>query len=217
MVPRPDIVFLDVRLPAETNLQRIIESDHSHFPVCDGGLRNVLGIINVKQLLPGALRGAVLDFTAHLQPCLYVPETLTAMELLERLRVSHAHIACAVNEYGGIEGIVTLRDLVEAVTGTFISRNADDAWALQREDGSWLLDGIIPLPELKDSLGLKELPDEEKGHYHTLSGLFMLLLGRIPSTRDSIDWEGWRFEVVDMDGRRIDKVLAMRLPPSISS
>ncbi len=107
---------------------------------------------------------------------------------------------------------MTLRDLIEAVTGEFQPRNAEDAWAVARGDGSWLLDGLIPVPELKDRLDLKAVPEEEKGRYNTLSGMFMWLLGRVPQTTDRVDWEGWRLEIVDMDGRRIDKVLATPLP-----
>jgi len=117
-----------------------------------------------------------------------------------------------VDEYGVIQGIVTLHDLVEAVTGEFTPRDADAAWARQRDDGSWLLDGSIPIPEMKDRLGLKAVPEEEKARYHTLGGLMMLLLGKIPTPGDRAEWEGWRLEVVDMDGRRIDKVMA--IPPS---
>lgn len=106
---------------------------------------------------------------------------------------------------------MTLQDVLEAVTGEFSPRNPEDAWAVQREDGSWLIDGLIPILELKDRLGIKEVPEEEKGRYHTLSGMLMLLLGRLPQTGDSADWEGWRLEIVDMDGKRIDKVLAARL------
>jgi putative hemolysin len=117
-----------------------------------------------------------------------------------------------VDEYGEVQGLVTLTDVLEAVTGEFKPRSQEDAWAVQREDGSWLLDGLIPIPELKDRLALKAVPEEDKGRYHTLSGLVMWLLGRLPQTGDSAAWERWRFEVVDLDGKRVDKVLASRLP-----
>jgi putative hemolysin len=113
-----------------------------------------------------------------------------------------------VDEYGEIEGIVTAQDLLEAVTGEFMPHDMDDAWAIQREDGSWLLDGAIPIPEMKDCLELKNVPEEDRGRYHTLSGMVMLLLGCVPATGNHVDWSGWRFEVMDMDGKRIDKVLA---------
>ena len=109
--------------------------------------------------------------------------------------------------------IVTLRDVMEAITGEFSPRNAEDQWAVRRDDGSWLLDGLIPVPELKDRLGIKALPEEER--YHTLSGMLMMLLGRLPQTGDGAEWSGWRFEVVDMDGKRIDKVLATQAAPAV--
>jgi putative hemolysin len=142
----------------------------------------------------------------------YVPESLTGMELLEQFRASSTQMVFVIDEYGEIQGLVTLQDVLEAVTGEFKPRKPEDAWAVQREDGSWLLDGLIPLPELKDRLDLKAAPEEEKGRYHTLSGLIMWLLGRLPHTGDIVEWEQWRFEVVDLDGKRVDKVLASRLP-----
>jgi putative hemolysin len=208
MIPRSDVVCLDIGDSTQDNLQKLVASEHSRLPVCDGGFNKILGVIHAKQILASIARGETLDFSQHLNPCVYVPETLTGMELLEQFRANHMQIAFVVDEYGEIEGLVTLQDLLEAVTGEFTPRNAEDAWALQREDGSWLLDGTIPIPELKDHLELKVVPEEDKGRYHTLSGMIMLLLGRVPSTGDYSDWEGWRFEVVDMDEKRIDKVLA---------
>ena len=212
MAPRSDIVFLDTRLPFEENLQRLIASEHSRFPVCDGGLDKVLGVIHAKQVLASVSRGESLDFAANLHPGVYVPETLTGMELLEHFRTNNMQMAFVIDEYGEIEGIVTLQDVLEAVTGEFASPNEEDSWAVQREDGSWLLDGAIPIPEMKDRLELKIAPEEDKGRYHTLSGMVMLLLGRVPNAGDYCDWEEWRFEVADMDGKRIDKVLATLLP-----
>ena len=113
-----------------------------------------------------------------------------------------------VDEYGEVQGMLTARDLLEAITGEFTTDSQDDAWAIEREAGGWLFDGLIPVPELKDRLDLKDLPDENRGRYNTLAGMIMLLLGRVPRTADSVQWAGWRFEVVDLDGKRIDKVLA---------
>jgi putative hemolysin len=141
---------------------------------------------------------------------LYVPETITGMELLENFRSSDVHMAFVIDEYGEVQGIVTLQDLIEAITGEFHPRDPETSWAVQREDGSWLLDGHIPVPELKDRLGLDTVPEEERGRYHTLSGMIMLLTGRLPKVADSVRWEGWKLEIVDMDGRTIDKVLAVR-------
>jgi putative hemolysin len=134
------------------------------------------------------------------------------MELLEHFRGSSAKMVFVVDEYGEVQGVITLRDVLEAITGEFATGVPEDAWAVQREDGSWLVDGLIPIPELKDRLDLKDLPDEDRGRYNTLAGFVMLLLGRLPRTADVVEWGGWRFEVVDLDGKRIDKVLASLLP-----
>jgi putative hemolysin len=214
MIPRSDIAYLDVELPLEENLKLVSESEHSRFPVCRGGLHDVLGIINAKQLLNQTLKGGPARLGDQLQPAVFVPETLTGMDLLGHFRASGTQMVLIVDEYGEVEGLVTLQDVLEAVTGEFKPRNQEDAWAVQREDGSWLLDGLIPVPELKDKLDLKAVPEEDKGRYHTLSGLMMWLLGRLPQTGDHTEWEGWRLEVVDLDGKRVDKVMAQRLPPS---
>jgi putative hemolysin len=211
MVPRADIIFLDVSRPLEENISRVTESEHSRFPVCNGGLQSLLGVVNSKQLLSKALKGRLTEFTSQLQPCVYVPETLTGMELLDHFRTSGTQMVFVVDEYGEIQGLVTLQDMLEAVTGEFVPRNLEDSWAIQRQDGSWLLDGLIPVPELKDTLELKSVPEEDKGLYHTLSGLMMWLLGRMPRTGDMMTWENWTLEIVDLDGQRIDKVLASRL------
>ncbi|ABB24919.1 hemolysin family protein [Pelodictyon luteolum] len=211
MVPRADIVFLDVLRPVEANIARVTESEHSRFPVCSGSLQSLLGVVNAKQLLSQSLRGGLTEFTSQLQPCIYVPESLTGMELLDHFRTSGSQMVFVVDEYGEIQGLVTLQDMLEAVTGEFVPRNSEDSWAVEREDGSWLLDGLIPVPELKDTLELRSLPEEEKGRYHTLSGLMMWMLGRMPQTGDIMTWENWRLEIVDLDGQRIDKVLASKL------
>ncbi|MBV5303255.1 MAG: HlyC/CorC family transporter [Chlorobium sp.] len=211
MVPRADIVFLDVSKPLDENILRVTESEHSRFPVCNGGLQSLIGVVNAKQLLAKTLKGRLTEFTSQLQPCVYVPETLTGMELLDHFRTSGTQMVFVVDEYGEIQGLVTLQDMLEAVTGEFVPRNLEDSWAVQREDGSWLLDGLIPVPELKDTLELKNVPEEDKGLYHTLSGLMMWLLGRMPRTGDIMTWESWNLEIVDLDGQRIDKVLASKI------
>ena len=144
---------------------------------------------------------------------MFVPETLSGMELLEQFRVSSAELVFVVDEYGEVQGVITVRDVLEAITGEFTTPTDGAAWAVRRDDGSWLVDGLIPVPELKDRLGLKELPEEDRGRYNTLAGMVMLLLGRLPETADSVEWQGWRFEVVDLDGKRVDKVLVTALSP----
>jgi putative hemolysin len=134
------------------------------------------------------------------------------MELLEHFRATSADLVFVVDEYGEVQGLITERDVLEAITGELGTPLPSDAWAVRREDGSWLCDGLIPVPELKDRLELKTLPEEDRGRYNTLAGMIMLLLGRLPHTTDHVEWDGWRFEVVDMDGKRIDKVLVAPVP-----
>jgi putative hemolysin len=210
MIPRAEIVWLDVADPQDALLKTIAASGHSRFPVCRGSLDDVQGVLNAARLLQPLAHGQTLDLAQHLAPPVFVPETLSGMELLEHFRVSRTDIVFVVDEYGAVQGVITERDLLEAITGEFGAPSDDDAWAVQREDGSWLLDGLIPVPELKDRLELKALPEEGRGRYNTLAGMIMLLLGRLPRTADRVDWEGWRFEVVDLDGKRVDKVLVIR-------
>ncbi|MEJ7928859.1 hemolysin family protein [Ramlibacter sp. AN1015] len=211
MVPRADVIFLDIEKPVEDHLARIDKSDHARFPVVKHGLDSILGVVNARKWLSSMVRGDKGMLTDQpLQQPLYVPETVTGMELLDNFKQSDVHMAFVIDEYGEVQGIVTLQDLIEAITGEFQPRNPDTSWAVQREDGSWLLDGHIPVPELKDRLGLAEVPEEDRGRYQTLSGMLMLLSGRLPKLADYAEWEGWRFEIVDMDGRTIDKVLATR-------
>ena len=136
------------------------------------------------------------------------------MELLDHFRKTDTPLSVVVNEYGEVQGIVTPRDVLEAIAGQFKPEDTGDQWAIRRSDGSWLLDGIISTPDLKDRLGIREVPEEDEDRYSTLSGMVMLLLGRVPREGDSVDWADWKFEVVDMDGRRIDKVLAIPLSGS---
>ena len=212
MVPRGEVAWLDLTAPLEESLARIAGSVHSRFPVCRGGLDEVVGVAVMKNLFSQSLRGHGVDLTADLEPAVYVPESLTGMQLLGEFRANGAQMVFVIDEYGDLMGLVTLQDVLEAVTGEFQPRDPEDAWGLMREDGSWLLDGLIPILELKDRLELKSVPEEDKGRYHTLSGMLLWLLGRVPQTGDLVDWEQWRLEVIDMDGRRIDKVLAMPRP-----
>jgi putative hemolysin len=212
MVPRGEIVYFDVEDPLEENLRRLEQSSHSRFPVVRGSWDDVLGVASARELLAQTLRGEKPKLVENLQPAVFLPESLTGMELLENFKNSGVHLAFIVDEYGEVQGIVTLQDVMEAITGEFKPHHAEDAWAVQRDDGSWLLDGLIPIPELKDRLGLKEVPEEERGRYNTLSGMMMLLLGKLPETADRCEWEGWALEIVDLDGKRIDKVLAMPVP-----
>jgi putative hemolysin len=211
MIPRAEIVWLDAAAPLPEVLALMAAHEHTRYPVCRGGLSDVLGVVSAQSLLPALARGETPSLVEHLQPPVFVPETLSGMELLEQFRAAGAELVFVVDEYGEVQGVITLRDVLEAITGEFTTQQADDAWAVAREDGTWLMDGLIPVPELKDRLDLKELPDEDRGRYNTLAGMIMLLLGRLPRTADAVEWEGWRFEVVDLDGKRVDKVLVSRI------
>lgn len=215
MVPRADVVVLDVELSFEENVERILETNQSFFPVIDGNFDNLLGIVNAKQWLATALqKPADRDLLKQvLQAPLYVPETLTGMQVLDQFRSTDVKMAIVIDEYSEILGIITLQELIEAITGEFHDRDPESSWALQRDDGSWLLDGHIPIPELKDRLQLSAVPDEDKSHYHTLSGMMMLLIERLPALGDRVEWEQWSFEIIDMDGKTIDKVLATAKAP----
>ena len=210
MVPRGDVVCLDIDDSLEINLGRMEQADHARYPVVRGDMNNVVGVLNARQWLAQTVRhkGEQKLKDQPLQAALYVPETITGMELLDNFRTSDEQMAFVIDEYGEVQGIVTLQDLIEAITGEFQPHDPEASWAVQREDGSWLLDGHIPVPELKDHLALDTVPEEERGRYHTLSGMIMLLLGRMAKEADVVEWENWRFEVVDMDGKTLDKVLA---------
>lgn len=211
MIPRAEISWLDANASLEEVMRIVAEEEHSRYPVCRGGLDDVIGVVAAHSLLRPLSEGRVVSLGDHLQPPVFVPETLSGMELLEHFRTSGAELVFVVDEYGAVQGVITVREVLEAITGEFSAPSDEGAWAVQRQDGSWLVDGLIPVPELKDRLALKELPEEDRGRYNTLAGMIMLLLGRLPRTADSVEWGGWRFEVVDLDGKRVDKVLAQRL------
>jgi putative hemolysin len=209
MIPRAEITWLDAEAPLADTLARMAEHQHTRYPVCRDDWTDVVGVLAAQSLLPALAQGGTPQIADYVKPPVFVPETLTGMELLEHFKGSDAELVFVVDEYGEVQGAITVRDVLEAITGEFTAPAADDAWAVERGDGSWLLDGLIPVPEMKDRLGLKALPEEDRGRYNTLAGMIMLLLGRLPSTADRVDWDGWRFEVVDMDGKRIDKVMVV--------
>ncbi|MCJ0762216.1 hemolysin family protein [Variovorax terrae] len=213
MVPRSDVVWLDASHSVEQSLRLVgaagEQGAHSWYPVCRGGLDEVLGVISVARLLELDAAEPGRSIEPHVQPAVFVPETLTGMELLEQFRAKSGRIVFVVDEYGVVQGLMTPRDLLEAITGELQPGAQADAWATQREDGSWLLDGLMPVAELKARLDIRELPEEDRGRYNTVAGLLMAVSGRLPVTGERIDCAGWVFEVVDLDGKRIDKVLAM--------
>jgi putative hemolysin len=210
MIPRAEIHWLDANAPITEVLQAVVAEPHARYPVCRGGLDDVIGVITAQGLLKPMAEGRTPVLTEELQAPVFVPETLSGMELLDHFRTHVAQLVFVVDEYGAVQGVITLRDVLEAITGEFGPESGDDAWAVRREDGSWLMDGLIPVPEFKDRLDIKDLPEEDRGRYNTLAGMIMLLLGRLPRTTDAVQWGDWRFEVVDLDGKRVDKVLVSR-------
>ena len=210
MTPRPEIVWLDLDDSAETNRQVIIDSAHSRFPVCQGDLDNVLGIIQVNNLLARCLTNQPLDLTTALQRPLYVPESTPGLKVLELFKQSGTQMALVVDEYGIMQGVVTLNDILEEIVGDLPSIDQhEEPQVVQREDGSWLLDGMLPVEEFFERLEMENLPRDQRGNYHTIGGFVITNLGRIPTASDYFEWQGMRFEVMDMDGNRVDKVLVV--------
>ncbi len=209
MTPRPEIVWLDLEDSLEVNRHRIIDGGHSRFPVCQGGLDNVLGIVSVSDLLARCLSNQPLDLTVLLRQPVFVPESTRGLKVLEMFKQTGTHIALVVDEYGVIQGLVTLNDILIEIVGDVPSDDdQEEPQAVQREDGSWLLDGMLSIDEFFELFAIKEIPAEHRGSYQTLGGFVITHLGRIPKASDYFEWQGMRIEVVDMDGNRVDKVLA---------
>jgi putative hemolysin len=214
MTPRLDIVWLNLEDPWEENSRKIAQSVYSRLPVCQGELDEVVGIVQAKELLRRALEGESLDLSAALKPPVFVPETLPALKLLESLKESRTHIVLVLDEFGVVQGLVTLHDILEEVVGDLPAVDeSDEAYAVQRDDGSWLLDGALPIDDFKHIFQLDKLPGDELGSYQALSGFVMLHMGRVPNVADQFDFDGLHFEIMDMDGPRIDKVLVSRATP----
>jgi putative hemolysin len=206
--PRHEIIWLDLEDPPDVTQSKILDSRHNHFPVAEGGLDNLLGFVRSNDLLTQCLNGERLDIRAALRPPVFVPENLLAFDVLERFRETRSQIAFSIDEYGGIQGLVTLHDILEAIVGDIPEPDEDDdPDAVQREDGSWLIDGLLPIEEFKDLFNLKELPGESGNYFQTVGGFVMSQMGRIPLSGDSFQWEDLRIEVVDMDGHRVDKIM----------
>lgn len=212
MTPRVEIVWLDVTSSLEEIQQEMLDSPHSRFPVGDTSLDNCIGILAVKDFWAAIKTDSSFQLRSILQSPFFVPETTPALDLLKRFRQSSIHMALVTDEYGVIEGLLTLNNLIEAIVGNLPNENdEDEPQIVQREDGSWLLDGLLSIDELKETLELQKIPREEEGYYHTLGGLVITLFGHIPRAGDYFEAEGLRFEVVDMDGNRVDKVLVNRV------
>lgn len=214
MVPRDDVRWLEASSTVAQCLELIGKLGevevHSWYPVCRGSLDDVVGLIHLGKLLAlGADFAGAIE--KQVTPANFVPETLSAMELLEQFRARSGRMVFVVDEYGVVQGVVTPGDLLQAITGELQPVAQVDAWATPREDGSWLLDGRMPVSELKVRLDIRSLPFEERGRYNTLAGLLLAVAGKLPQEGEHMTVSGWRFEVMDLDGRRIDKVLATAL------
>ena len=213
MVPRTDVEWLDASHTVAKCLELLGHSGgkgtHSWYPVCRGSLDDVVGVISVARLLELGIHEPD-PVERHVHAATFLPETLSGMELLEQFRARSGRMVFVVDEYGVVQGLMTPRDLLEAITGELQPGAQADAWATQREDGSWLLDGLMPVGELKSRLDIRDLPEQDRGRYNTLAGLLMSVSGSLPATGARIECADWVFEVVDLDGKRIDKVLAMR-------
>jgi putative hemolysin len=208
MTPRTDTIFLDIEAPYDEIHKIITEHPFSRFPVIQESMDNVIGIVQSRDLLLQRIGGKQYNIQAAMQQPLFIPESTSALDVLQDFRMTGIELAVIVDEYGGVLGLVSMNDIIEAIVGDVATPEGEqEPEAIQREDGSWLFDGKIHFDELKEYLNINELPDEDEGDYETLSGLIMSQLGRIPMSGDYFDWAQFRFEVVDMDGRRVDKVM----------
>jgi len=216
MTPLKDVAFIDLNRSQAENLHVLRDLPHGRYPVCKGNMQQLVGLTESRALLQAALSGELQFADIPVTPPLYVPSALTLIELLRSFRTHNADFAFVVNEFGVTEGVVTLADLFETIGGSMMP-GADDptqALAVQRDDGSWLLDGLLPIDEMKERLELGEAVDESQGLYHTVGGFVVAQMGKIPRRAEKFSFGGWAFEVVDMDHNRVDEVLASRIERS---
>lgn len=213
LVPRSEIVWLDVDSPDEEVYRDVIESGHSRFPVAEGNLDKILGVVLARDLLAQNLSGERLDLRSIVHPALFVPESTPALKVVERFKQTRTQLAIVIDEYGGVEGLVTSGDVLTMLVGDIPEPDEEDvSQAVQREDGSWLIDGMYSIDEFQELLDISEMPEGGETYYQTVGGFVMASLGQVPKPGDHFEWAGLRVEVVDMDGRRVDKVLVTRLP-----
>ena len=214
MTPRPDVIWLDLNDPPEEIQSKITSNSHTHYPVAEDQIDTIIGMVNSKDLLSQNLSCRPIDLRSVLQPALFIPESMSALDLLERFKKKRTHVALVIDEHGGFQGLITTSDVLEAIVGDIPTPGeSEEADVIHREDGSWLVDGKVLADELKELLQKDELPFEDENLYQTLGGLVMAFLDRIPRSGNYFDWDGYRFEVVDMDGHRVDKVLIKPLAP----
>lgn len=212
MVPRGEVEYIDLEDTHEENMKKLLHSRFSRLPVCQDGLDNIKGIVTTRQLLKQMVTKGKVNFRDLSQPAVFVPESLTGMELLENFRQNDAALAMVVDEYGAVLGLVTPHDVLEAIAGEFKPETPADALVVAKEDGNFEFDGLLPIPEVKDLLDIDECPDEESERYTTVGGMLLYLLERIPTEGDKVEWSNWTFEVKKMDGRRIDRITATKNP-----
>jgi putative hemolysin len=209
MTPRTDLVWLDITDSIEEIRQKIADCPYSRFPVRQDSLETIVGIVKSRDLLVESLSGKEIDLKTLLKPAYFIPETMFASRALELFKEKNTELLLVIDEFGGLQGLLTINDILEEIVGAM---EFEEPQATQRQDGSWLLDGMLEVDEFKDLFEFTVLPHEDE--YETLSGFVMTLLGRVPQAADNFDWNGFRFEVMDMDGRRVDKVLVTTLPKS---
>lgn len=213
LTPRSDVVFLDVRDSTEVTRGKLRADLHAVLPLCDGGLDRVLGVVRSPRLLAHMVEHGSLDLAELAEPALFVPETMTLMKLLEQLKRTHLPVALVVDEHGAVGGLVSLTDVISAIVGELPAEPGEEPAIVRREDGSWLMEGSLDLDAVIRALGADSVLDtEDRQHYHTLGGLAMFALGRVPKTGDVFERDGYRFEIVDMDANRVDSVLVSRAP-----
>jgi putative hemolysin len=218
LTPRSDVVFLDVRDSVDAHREKLRQDPHSVVPLCDGGLDQVLGFVRSTRLLDQVIGGGALDLRALAEPALFVPETMTLMTLLEQFKRTHLPVALVVDEFGDTQGLVSLTDVTSSVVGDLPTEPGEEPLIVRRDDGGWLMDGGLDLDTVLRTIDTESLlSGEEHPHYHTLGGLAMAALGRVPRTGDVFERRGYRFEVVDMDGNRVDRVLVSRVSPESGS
>jgi putative hemolysin len=206
--PRPEIVWLDLLAPEDIIRSTVSTTPYSKFPVCKGSLDEVKGSVRAKDLLDYCLQGKSMDLESILKPPLFVPETMAVFRVLELFREQHTHIALVLDEYGSVEGLITMRDIIDAILGDFPEvEQSDKSEIIRHQDGSYLVDGMLAVDRFMEFFDFKEIPDDERNYYHTVGGFVLTHLGHIPVAGETFDWEGQRIEVVDMDGKRVDKVL----------
>lgn len=218
MVPRPDIVFLDLDDSPEVIKEVVSSYRLSRYPVIQGAADNVIGVVRAKDLLASEFANQLFDLKAAMVPALYLPDTMPAFKAIEMFKSSRRHMAMVIDEHGGVEGLVTVNDVLDALVGDIPSMDEQEEQpVVRREDGSFLLDGALSVNQLKQTLRIKQLPGEEDGGFQTLGGFLMARLGRVPAVADRLEVGAWRFEIMDMDRRRVDKVLVTQVPHGPSS